>query len=97
VVCVAEWTVSLCSLQASELAAVAPKPKLRFAECVWQLAFGDKKLFNRTGYFWRCAALRYALHAVNVANEVCVLFVCLRILSYDRTKGRHGGRDAAAV
>jgi hypothetical protein len=56
--------------KASELAAVAPKPKLRFAELVWRLGFADKRLLKSGGYFWRCAALRYALHAVNVANEV---------------------------
>lgn len=66
----AQEAISLAS-KASQLAGISHKPKLRFAELVWQLVFGaDKRLLVVRGYFWRCAALRYALHCVNVANEM---------------------------
>lgn len=68
----AKEAISLAS-KASQLAAISHKPKHRFAELVWTLIFvGEKKLLVPHGYFWRCAALRYALHCVNVANEVGV-------------------------
>lgn len=61
-------TAVQAAVNASELAAVSPTPKLRFAELVWMLVI-RKGLVAPGGYYWRCAAMRYALHSVNVASS----------------------------